>query len=403
MSRDEDDEPTREGPPHADDEPTGVQGASSPPGRRSSSRQAASQPTLIGPPDATGGQASRPRLIGPSDATGGQAASRPTLMGHAAADPGAPPAAASGGAPSGGASSAGTPPPGAPPAPGTPPAGAPPGEEAPKKMSVGEAIVGGFKDAGAPIVQFLDLVGGHLILMGRALSWLPRRPFRAKNYLEAAEYIGFHSLPIVLLVGAFTGMVLSLQSVFAFRQLGFESFSGAATGKALSLELAPVLTSLMLAGRAGAGIATELGTMRISEQIDALESMAVNPIQYLVLPRLIAAMVVTPILTLLFFVIGMGGAYFVAVIVEGVHQGQWIAKLQDLVTPTDVLQGMIKSVIFGYLVALIGCYQGYNATGGGRGVGIGTTRAVVLGSVTTLVLDYFLTDILFSIFGTGQS
>ncbi|MBA3459771.1 MAG: ABC transporter permease [Deltaproteobacteria bacterium] len=239
--------------------------------------------------------------------------------------------------------------------------------------------------------------------MARALAWLPRRPFRGKNYLEAAEYIGFGSLPIVLLVGAFTGMVLSLQSVFAFRQLGFESFSGAATGKALSLELAPVLTALMLSGRAGAGIATELGTMRISEQIDALESMAVNPVQYLVLPRLIAAMIVTPILTLLFFVIGMGGAYFVAVIVEGVHQGQWWAKLQDLVTPTDVLQGMIKSVIFGFLVALIGCYQGYNAQGGGRGVGMGTTRAVVLGSVTTLVLDYFLTDILFSLFGTGKS
>jgi phospholipid/cholesterol/gamma-HCH transport system permease protein len=273
--------------------------------------------------------------------------------------------------------------------------------EKPKGESFGKAVLVGVKDAGVPVANFLDIVGGHLILMGRALAWLPRRPFRGKNYLEAAEYIGFGSLPIVLIVGAFTGMVLSLQSVFAFRQLGFESFSGAMTGKALALELAPVLTSLMLAGRAGAGIATELGTMRISEQIDALESMAVNPVQYLVLPRLIAAMIVTPILTLLFFVVGMGGAYFVAVIVEGVHEGQWIAKLRDLVMPIDVVQGLIKSIVFGYLVALIGCYQGYYATGGGRGVGIGTTRAVVLGSVSTLVLDYFLTDILFSVFGTG--
>ena len=120
-------------------------------------------------------------------------------------------------------------------------------------------------------------IGGHLIMVGRALAWLPRRPFRGKNYLEAMEYIGFGSLPIVLLVGVFTGMVMSLQSVNAFRQFGFESFSGGATGKALALELGPVLTSLMLAGRAGAGIATELGTMRITEQIDALESMAVNP------------------------------------------------------------------------------------------------------------------------------
>lgn len=286
--------------------------------------------------------------------------------------------------------------------PGEPPAApseaAPNGED--KRVTVRAAVWTGFREAGSPIARFLDMVGGHLILMGRALSWLPRRPYRMKNYLEAAEYIGFGSLPIVLLVGAFTGMVLSLQSVYAFGQLGFESFSGAATGKALSLELAPVLTALMLAGRAGSGIATELGTMRISEQIDALESMAVNPIQYLVLPRLIAAAIVTPILTLLFFVIGMGGAYFVAIIIEGVDPGQWVAQLREIVAPIDVAQGMMKSVVFGFLITLIGCFQGYNAAGGGRGVGIGTTRAVVMGSVSTLILDYFLTDILLGIFGT---
>lgn len=268
--------------------------------------------------------------------------------------------------------------------------------------TVGRAVWTGVKDAGSPVMRFLNAVGGHLILTARALSWLPRRPFRGKNYLEAAEYIGFGSLPIVLLVGAFTGMVLSLQSVYAFRQFGLESFAGGTTGKALAIELAPVMTALMLAGRAGAGIATELGTMRISEQIDALESMAVNPIQFLVLPRLIAAMIVTPILTLLFFVIGMGGAYLVAVIIEHVDQGQWVANLQEIVRPTDVLQGLIKSVFFGFIVTLIGCYQGFHASGGGRGVGIGTTRAVVTGSVTTLVVDYFLTDILLSLLGSGK-
>ncbi|HEU0037059.1 MAG TPA: ABC transporter permease [Kofleriaceae bacterium] len=270
------------------------------------------------------------------------------------------------------------------------------------KESFGKAVWIGIKDAGSPIGRFLDMVGGHLILTGRALSWLPRRPYRVKNYLEAAEYIGFGSLPIVLLVGFFTGAVMSLQSVAAFRQFGLESFSGGTTGKALSIELGPVLTSLMLAGRAGAGIATELGTMRISEQIDALESMAVNPVQYLVLPRVIAAMIVTPILALLFFVVGMSGAYLVAVILEHVDQGQWVANLRDIVQLQDVAQGLIKSVFFGFLVALIGCYQGFNATGGGRGVGMGTTRAVVMGSVTTLIVDYFLSDILLSILGTGK-
>jgi phospholipid/cholesterol/gamma-HCH transport system permease protein len=268
---------------------------------------------------------------------------------------------------------------------------------------VSGAVIAGMKDAAAPVVRFLDAIGDHLILVGRALAWLPRRPFRLANYLEAAEYIGFGSLPIVLLVGAFTGMVTSLQSVYAFSQFGLESFSGGATGKALSIELGPVLTSLMLAGRASAGIATELGTMRITEQIDALESMAVSPVQYLVLPRLIAAMVVMPILALMFFVVGMGGAWFVAVILKNVDQGQWVANLRDLVDPLDVVQGLIKSVFFGFLIALVGCYQGFNASGGGRGVGMGTTRAVVIASVSTLVVDYFLTDVLLALFRTGPT
>jgi phospholipid/cholesterol/gamma-HCH transport system permease protein len=275
-----------------------------------------------------------------------------------------------------------------------PPGGAEKHEVTP---TIGGAIWTGVKDAGMPVYNFLDLIGGHLIRVGRAFVWLPRRPFRGKNYLEAMEYIGFGSLPIVLLVGAFTGMVMSLQSVNAFRQFGLESFSGGTTGKAIALELGPVLTSLMLAGRAGSGIATELGTMRITEQIDALESMAVNPHQYLILPRIVAAMIVTPILTLLFFVIGMGGAYFVAVIVERVDQGQWVANLRDIVESQDVLQGFLKAIVFGFMVSLIGCYQGYHASGGGRGVGIGTTRAVVIASVCTLVLDYFLSDILLSL------
>ena len=276
-----------------------------------------------------------------------------------------------------------------------------PEPETPKpEQTVGGAVVEGLKDAGSPIYRFLDVVGGHLILIGKALVWLPRRPFRGQTYLEAAEYIGFGSLPIVLLVGAATGMVLSLQSVNAFRQFGLESFAGGTTGKAIALELGPVLTSLMLAGRAGAGMATELGTMRIPEQIDALESMAVNPHQYLILPRIIASMVVMPILALLFFVVGMGGAYLSAVVIEHVDQGQWVANLRDIVQPMDVAQGVIKAVFFGFIVATVGCYQGYHASGGGRGVGLGTTRAVVIAMVATVVMDYFLSDILLTLFPT---
>jgi phospholipid/cholesterol/gamma-HCH transport system permease protein len=137
--------------------------------------------------------------------------------------------------------------------------------------------------------------------------------------------------------------------------------------------------------------------MRITEQIDALESMAVNPHQFLILPRIVGAMIVTPILALLFFCIGMGGAYFVAVIVERVDQGQWIANLRDIVEAQDVFQGFLKAIVFGFMLSLVGCYQGYHASGGGRGVGIGTTRAVVIASVSTLVMDYFLSDILLTL------
>jgi phospholipid/cholesterol/gamma-HCH transport system permease protein len=273
----------------------------------------------------------------------------------------------------------------------------------PEPQSTGKqatkAVVHGVRDAFSPVLRFVDVFGSHVLLAARAMSWLPRRPFRMANYLDAAEYIGFGSLPIVLLVGTFTGMVMSLQMVFAFGQFSLESLSGAITGKALAIELAPVLTALMLAGRAGAGIATEIGTMRISEQIDALESMAVNPIQYLVLPRVVAGALVAPILTLLFFVIGMGGAYLVAVVWKGVDHGQFVSNIQagQIMTSNDILQGLIKSVFFGYIVTLIGCFQGYYASGGGRGVGIGTTRAVVIASVMTLVSDYFLTNILLTI------
>ncbi|HTM20577.1 MAG TPA: ABC transporter permease, partial [Kofleriaceae bacterium] len=172
---------------------------------------------------------------------------------------------------------------------------------------------------------------------------------------------------------------------------------GAVINTSIIRELGPVLAATMIAGRVGSAMAAELGTMRITEQIDALESMAVNPIQFLVLPRLIAGMLMAPILTLVFFIIGMGGAYFVAVFTLGVDHGQFVYNAENLLEPTDVAQGLFKAVVFGLLISLIGCYQGYHASGGGRGVGIGTTRAVVIGSVSVLILDYFLSEILLAL------
>jgi phospholipid/cholesterol/gamma-HCH transport system permease protein len=268
--------------------------------------------------------------------------------------------------------------------------------------SIGEAVRMAFRDIGRPVVRFVDAVGSHFVLLARALSWLPRRPYRIGNYLEAGDFIGVGSLPIILLVGAFTGMVTSLQTVSAFRLFGLESISGGVTGKSLSLELAPVLTCLMLAGRAGAGVATELGTMRITEQIDALETMAINPVQFLVLPRIVMGTVMAPILTLLFFIVGMFGAYLVAVVSLNVDHGQFLANFELYVQPVDIVQGVIKGALFGLAVMLIACYQGFNASGGGRGVGLATTRAVVAGSVAVLVLDYFATDVLLALLPQGR-
>lgn len=267
----------------------------------------------------------------------------------------------------------------------------------PRGPGLGQAVLAGVWGAFGPAVRLIEAVGGHVIIGARAFSWIVRRPYRPANYLDAADYIGFGSLPIVLLVGVFTGMVTALQSVTAFRDFGIESFAGGTTALALSTELAPVLTSLMLAGRVGAGIAAEIGTMRITEQIDALEAMAVNPIQFLILPRLVAAIIVAPILVLLFFVVGMGGAYVVAVVNMGVDHGQFIYYVKEFLQPVHVMHGIIKAMIFGFTVVLVGCYQGFNARGGGRGVGIGTNRAVVIGSVSVLCLDYFVTEILFAV------
>ncbi len=263
---------------------------------------------------------------------------------------------------------------------------------------LGRAVLDGVGQTFTPLVSSLRVISAHFVMLGRAIAWIVRPPYRPRNYLEAMEYIGVGSLPIVLLVGAFTGMVTALQSVIAFRQFrDLDQIVGGTTAVALSTELAPVLTALMLAGRVGAGIAAELGTMRITEQIDALESMAVNPIQFLVLPRIVAGILMAPILVMLFFLVGMGGAYLVAVINMGVEYGAFFDNLRRLFFPVHIGHGLIKGAMFGGVIVLIGCFQGFNAKGGGRGVGIGTNRAVVYGSVCVLIFDYFITEILFSV------
>jgi phospholipid/cholesterol/gamma-HCH transport system permease protein len=239
-----------------------------------------------------------------------------------------------------------------------------------------------------------ELVGDHMLLLGRAAFWLVKPPFRVGVFLEAAEYIGVQSILIVTMIGTFVGMVFALQLTSALRQFGTESFVGATLGLALTRELAPVFTSIVVAARAGAGMATELGSMRITEQIDALATLAVNPVQYLVTPRILAGILMVPLLAMLFNAMGMLGGYGVAVWIQNVDRGAFINNARWIVDSADVVQGILKATVFGAALSLIACYQGYNAAGGAKGVGIGTTRAVVGSFVTILVLDYFLTDVI---------
>ena len=248
----------------------------------------------------------------------------------------------------------------------------------------------------APL-RALEGFGEVLVLLGEVIRWGLRRPFRGAVFIDAMEFVGVGSILIIALVGTFTGMVVGLQGVEAMRRVNAESFVGSGVAISLCRELSPVLTALMVTGRASSAMATEIGSMRITEQIDALHTMAVSPIQYLVVPRVVAGVVMVPVLAMLFTLVGMAGAYGVAVWYKGVDPGQFWANVQWYTDPSDVVQGLIKAAVFGLALALIGCHQGYNASGGAKGVGMATTRAVVVASVTILVMDYFLTDIIIAL------
>jgi phospholipid/cholesterol/gamma-HCH transport system permease protein len=258
------------------------------------------------------------------------------------------------------------------------------------------AVIGGV--LAIPVRGFFGYFGDHSMMLWKAALWLFRRPFRLRLFLDQMEFIGVQSLPIILLVGFFSGAVSAQQAVRALKLFGQERFVGATVGLSLALELAPVFTALMIAARAGSGMATELGSMRITEQIDALSTFAVNPIQYLITPRIAAAVIMLPVMTMVFNAIGLIGAYVYAVMIAGVDAGSFIEHFRYLTDPSDYLQGGIKAAIFGASLSLAACYQGYNVRGGAKEVGLATTRAVVAGSVSVLVIDFFVGDALGAVF-----
>ena len=242
--------------------------------------------------------------------------------------------------------------------------------------------------------SFVEELGQLSLLAWTTLLWMLRPPYRFRLVLSAMEFIGFQSIFIISLTGWFSGAVLALQSVYGFRQFGAEGMVGGVVALSLTRELSPVFAALMLTSRAGSAIATELGTMRVTDQIDALATMAVNPIQYLVVPRVVAGVVMMPVLCMLFTGMGLLGAYMVGVGTLGIDPGVFMDRLRWYVDANDLFGGLLKAAVFGYVVTLISCRQGFYAKGGAAGVGIAVTRAVVTSSVTVLVLDYILTTIL---------
>ncbi len=241
------------------------------------------------------------------------------------------------------------------------------------------------------VIGALDQLGTTVLLTISTVAWTFRRPFRLVQLLLAMEFIGVQSIFIIALTGTFSGMVLALQMVHSFKQFQAEGLVGGVVALSLTREISPVFTGLMVTARAGSAWAAEIGNMRVTEQIDAITTMGVSPVQYLLSPRLVASALMVPLLCVVYTCVGMAGAWLVAVEWLRVDPGIFIARARQYALPKDFFMGEIKSCVFGFLISAISCRQGYHASGGARGVGIATTRAVVQSAVAILIANYILT------------
>lgn len=246
----------------------------------------------------------------------------------------------------------------------------------------------------SPAIEILDGVGTTVHLTAMTLFWLFRRPFRVSQMIAMMDFVGVQSLFIVSLTGAFSGMVLALQMIHALRIFQAETMVGGIVVVALTREMSPVFAGLMVTARVGSAMAAELGNMRVTEQIDAITTMSVSPVQYLLAPRMLAAITMMPLLYVVYTVIGTIGAYVVSVLWLNVDPGIFVDKIRQFTVPEDIYMGLIKSVVFGFLISAISCRQGYYATGGARGVGVATTRAVVQSAVSLLIANYIITSLM---------
>ncbi|MEX0814121.1 MAG: ABC transporter permease [Dongiaceae bacterium] len=249
---------------------------------------------------------------------------------------------------------------------------------------------------GRALLSALATAGRLFLFTAQALSHCVRPPFYPRLIGRQMIEIGYYSLPVVGLTAIFTGMVLALQSFTGFTRFNAESAIPNVVVISITRELGPVLAGLMVAGRIGAAMAAEIGTMRVTEQIDALATLSTNPMKYLVAPRLIAGLAMLPLLVLVADIIGVFGGYLVSIYKLGFNPGVYIRNSWDFVEPIDVISGLVKAAVFGFLVALMGCYHGYNSRGGAQGVGTATTNAVVSAAILILTSNYIITELFFA-------
>ena len=253
-----------------------------------------------------------------------------------------------------------------------------------------------FARIGRVCVRFLRAAGEMGIFAGRALSHAARPPFYWRQILRQMVDIGYYSLPVVALTTLFSGMVLALQSYTGFARVSAESSIPMVVVISLTRELGPVLAALMVAGRIGASMAAEIGTMAVTEQIDALSTLATNPFKYLIAPRIVAGVLMMPFLVLVGDAIGIYGGYLVSIHKLGFNSTIYLKNTWDFMQAMDVVSGLVKAAAFGFIISLTGCYTGYHSKGGAQGVGTATTNAVVSSSILILICNYMITELFFA-------
>jgi phospholipid/cholesterol/gamma-HCH transport system permease protein len=250
---------------------------------------------------------------------------------------------------------------------------------------------------GERVLGLLDACGRFAFLIGATWRAAVRARFPALEVLRQLEAIGARSTTIVLITALFTGMVLALQTGFALARFGAKPYVGSVVGLSLARELGPVLTALMVGGRVGAGITAELGAMQVTEQVDAIRALGASPVQKLVLPRVIAASLALPLLTVLANLLGILGGLVISASQFQISPNFYLQTVLNIVTVEDFLSGIAKTLVFGWIIAMVACFQALETTGGTVGVGRATTRTVVVASIAVLISDFFLTQALLAL------